>query len=145
MVEDAAVIKSIGGGCDEEVLRVIESMNDWIPGKENGQPVNVKMKIPVKFKLEGSKSKKTTNELRLKNFGVAPNPTSGLLNIRFESVEGPSTLEVYDVNGKMATTLNFNLEGQFERSVDLSQLAKGTVFVKITQAGKVFTEKVIYQ
>jgi len=47
------IIEDIGGGCGEEVVRVLKSMNDikWIPGKHKGKPVSVSVNIPVEFKL----------------------------------------------------------------------------------------------
>ncbi|MGE5352026.1 MAG: energy transducer TonB [Acidobacteriota bacterium] len=46
------VIKSIGGGCDEEAMRVIAlTAGKWIPGKQNGKAVKVNMSIPILFKL----------------------------------------------------------------------------------------------
>ncbi len=54
-IEDANVVRGIGSGCDEECLRVINSMNDleskWTPGKIDGKVVEVQYTIPVKFKL----------------------------------------------------------------------------------------------
>ena len=45
------VKKGIGGGCDEEALRIIRSMPAWNPGKQNGKPVLVRYNIPIKFAL----------------------------------------------------------------------------------------------
>ena len=36
---DVEVAKSIGAGCDEEAMRVLNIMPRWIPGKQNGNPV----------------------------------------------------------------------------------------------------------
>ncbi len=47
---DVKVLKGIGGGCDEEAVRVIESAPKWNPGKQRGVPVKVRMVIPVMFK-----------------------------------------------------------------------------------------------
>lgn len=47
------IIRAIGGGCDEEVLRVVNQMPKWIPGKQSGKHVNVQFNLPVRFKLEG--------------------------------------------------------------------------------------------
>lgn len=49
---DIEVVKSIGAGCDEEALRVLKIMPNWIPGKQNGNPVMTRIKIPVLFKLK---------------------------------------------------------------------------------------------
>lgn len=46
------VIKSIGGGCDEEALRVVAlTAGKWIAGKQNGKAVKVNISIPIVFKL----------------------------------------------------------------------------------------------
>lgn len=43
--------QSVGGGCDEEAVRVVKLMPKWKPGMQNGDTVNVAMILPVKFKL----------------------------------------------------------------------------------------------
>lgn len=51
-IGDAQVIKSIGGGCAKEALRVVQSMPTWIPGEANGHAVKVRFFLPVIFKLQ---------------------------------------------------------------------------------------------
>ncbi|GMU88745.1 MAG: cell envelope biogenesis protein TonB [Chlorobiota bacterium] len=46
------VARGIGGGCDEEALRVVMMMPRWNPGKQNGQPVNVQVTVPIRFQLQ---------------------------------------------------------------------------------------------
>lgn len=53
-VSDVAILKGIGFGCDEEVVRVLSSMPAWDPGKQGGTAVPVRMTIPVTFKLQGN-------------------------------------------------------------------------------------------
>jgi len=49
-VRDIKVIRSIGGGCDEEAISVIKLTNGkWKPGKQRGKSVKVTMTIPIKF------------------------------------------------------------------------------------------------
>lgn len=50
-VTDVRVLRGIGGGCDEEAIRVIENMPKWIPGKQRGKPVRVQYNMPILFKL----------------------------------------------------------------------------------------------
>ena len=54
-IRDIKVIRGgLGYGCDEEAIRVIESMNEdhrWIPGMHNGRPVPVTFTLPIKFFL----------------------------------------------------------------------------------------------
>ena len=51
-VKDAKVVRGIGGGCDEEALRVIRSMPEWKPGRQNGRNVLVQFNLPVSFNLK---------------------------------------------------------------------------------------------
>ncbi|MEP2024914.1 MAG: energy transducer TonB [Reichenbachiella sp.] len=48
---DVHAIKGIGGGCDEEAVRVIKNSPAWSPGKQRGRPVKVRMILPITFKL----------------------------------------------------------------------------------------------
>jgi len=50
-VDKVMVIKGIGGGCDEEAVRVVKGMPYWSPGYENGVPVKVEYHLPVIFSL----------------------------------------------------------------------------------------------
>ena len=53
-VDNVKVLRGIGYGCDEEVVRIITRMPKWIKaGKdEKGRPVRVRYNIPVRFKLK---------------------------------------------------------------------------------------------
>jgi len=51
-IEDAQIVRGIGAGCDEEALRVIKEAENWIPGRNGGLPVKVKMMVPIKFRLQ---------------------------------------------------------------------------------------------
>jgi protein TonB len=42
----------IGGGLEEEAMRVVKLMPKWNPGRQNGQNVNVQFNLPVSFNLQ---------------------------------------------------------------------------------------------
>jgi protein TonB len=54
-IGDTKLVRDIGGGCGEEAVRVVNTMNameeKWIPGKQRGKPVSVIFTLPVKYKL----------------------------------------------------------------------------------------------
>jgi protein TonB len=52
-ITDAKILRGIGGGCEEEALRVIKMMPQWHPGRQNGKSVRVLYTMPVSFKLQG--------------------------------------------------------------------------------------------
>jgi len=47
---DLKITKGIGAGCDEEAIRVI-AKTKWVPGRQRGQLVKVRMTLPVVFRL----------------------------------------------------------------------------------------------
>ena len=50
-VRDVTVAKGIGGGCDEEAIRVVKKMPRWKPGEQFGKKVAVYYTLPINFKL----------------------------------------------------------------------------------------------
>jgi periplasmic protein TonB len=50
-VTDVQLQRGIGGGCDEEAIRVVKMMPPWNPGKQNGKPVKVRFTMQIKFTL----------------------------------------------------------------------------------------------
>jgi protein TonB len=52
-ITDVKILRGIGGGCDEEALRVIKMMPQWKPGRQNGRTVRVLYNMPVSFRLQG--------------------------------------------------------------------------------------------
>ena len=57
-VSDVKILRGIGGGCDEEAMRVIKLMPKWIPGEQAGKPVDVQFNLPIKFALDCKEPKK---------------------------------------------------------------------------------------
>jgi protein TonB len=52
-IKNFKLLNTIGGGCDEEVLRVVKMMPDWRAGRQNGRNVSVaNMTIYADFKLK---------------------------------------------------------------------------------------------
>ena len=51
-IRDAKILRGIGGGCDEEALRVVRAMPDWKAGRQNGRSVQVQYNLPVNFTLK---------------------------------------------------------------------------------------------
>jgi periplasmic protein TonB len=50
-ISNVQILRGIGGGCDEEAKRVVESMPKWKPGKQRGKAVRVQFNLPIKFIL----------------------------------------------------------------------------------------------
>jgi len=52
-IDNVGIYKWLGldPDCDAEAVRAVKSMPKWIPGNENGKPVDTYYSLPIKFKL----------------------------------------------------------------------------------------------
>ena len=138
------VIRSIGQGCDVEVLRVIETMPDWDPGIHQGKPVNVYFNLPVKFKLEGDPPK-VDKSVKPIGLSIFPNPATQDITVKINAAAGPVKLYLSDITGKILKEVSYdNFSGTGEENFNLTALgAKGTLLVTATQGALTKTEQVI--
>jgi TonB family protein len=51
-ITNAKVVRSAAPSLDAEALRVVKSMPNWNPGKQNGQNVAVQLTVPINFRLQ---------------------------------------------------------------------------------------------
>lgn len=51
-ISNVKTLKGIGGGCDEEAIRVVKNMPSWKAGKQRGKPVRVQFNLPIRFILQ---------------------------------------------------------------------------------------------
>ena len=106
-VSNVVVRRSIGGGCDEEAVRVVKAMPNWVPGKHEGKTVRVNFMLPIYFKLTGDKA----NHSGLSNttyMGKASGTKEGAtytmkMDMVFESEKA----------GYFVMTLTTNIEGSY--------------------------------
>ena len=61
-VEHPRVIRGIGGGADEEALRVV-SLAEFTPGMQRGRPVRVQYALPIYFRLPNTESSTETSSI----------------------------------------------------------------------------------
>ena len=52
-IGEVKILRARDPDLDKEAIRVVKSLPDFIPGKMNGQAVNVWYNLPVNFKLQG--------------------------------------------------------------------------------------------
>lgn len=77
---------------DDEVLRVVRNMPKWIPGKNNGNPVNVMKTIPVNIKNNSQPDDVSEN---------TTNPTDSIKVVLLENPETNTYDTVYIVAEEM--------------------------------------------
>lgn len=166
-IEDIRIERGLGYGLNEQVIETIKLMPKWVPGKQDGKTVDVAINLPVRFLLASKKAKQNTmvkekpaaprepatlqtptpdNQLRLQNFRAAPNPTTGLISLRFQSEAKPLSLRIMTAEGKIVYQRQFpQFGGNFEEQIDLQDAPKGTLFIAVQQGEQVHTSTVILQ
>lgn len=50
-IDEIEVLRSLSKDCDKEAIRIIKEMPLWMPGKQNGQAVDVYFTLPIRFSL----------------------------------------------------------------------------------------------
>ncbi|MBC7920248.1 MAG: TonB family protein [Ferruginibacter sp.] len=49
VLRDFTVDQGLGGGCDEEAVRLLRSTSPWVPGRKEGRPIATRCVVPVRF------------------------------------------------------------------------------------------------
>ena len=76
-------------------------------------------------------------------FSIYPNPAQGQLNIRFVELPNNTSLEIYDVQGKLLGNLMIS---ELETQLNVSEYASGIYFIKMTdELGSTQVKKFIKQ
>ena len=50
-ISDINTLKGLGYGCDEEAVRVVKQMPQWLPAKKDGKKIAVIYNLPIVFEL----------------------------------------------------------------------------------------------
>jgi TonB family protein len=60
-IRNIEILRGIGGGADEEAVRVVQNSPRWEPGRQRGRAVNTRMRLPIRFKLGSQDASNTTS------------------------------------------------------------------------------------
>ena len=110
-ITDAKVVKSVAPSLDAEALRVINAMPNWTPGRQNGQPVNVKYTVPLTFRLNGNDNKEVAQISNAGSDALSGGETFFVIDDKPATAEevkqiDPKTIDHMDVlKGESATKL----------------------------------------
>ncbi len=151
------LLRTIGGGTNEEVLRVVNLMSEipenWTPGYQRGKAVNVSFNLPVKFKLTDDTSTdqkpaiadnnvQTEKDAPFESVNIYPNPTSSTINAEVMVKNNlPTTVMITDINGKQIYKQKFETNHIQIADLDLKDAANGILLLSFLQEGKVVLTK----
>lgn len=80
-IHNVEILRGIGGGADQEAMRVVLNSPRWEPGRQRGTAVNTRMRLPIRFKLAGSMTNAAKETAMIEDLPevivVGYNPPSG--------------------------------------------------------------------
>ncbi len=118
-VTDAKVLKGIGGGCDEEAVRVVSAMPNWKPGTQRGEAVNVSYNLPIKFVLDEKDADTIYSVVEV--MPKFPGGEKKLMSYLGENISYPETAKNAKVSGRVFITFVIEKDG----SVNEVKLLRG--------------------
>ncbi|MFC4738544.1 T9SS type A sorting domain-containing protein [Flavobacterium ponti] len=86
----------------------------------------------------------SNTNFELNNVSVYPNPSTGLFNISLGDIE-PSSIEVYDLTGKVILSIKDISISNYETTLDLTSASQGIYFIKINDNNQNVVKRIIKQ
>ena len=119
---------------DEEriVTQKVHVIRDGDEGTEEEDVVHPETNLPLERSLD------------LESFELFPNPTNGQITLQFKAAPVNTLIRITDISGREIYKERFGVfSGEYSDTIDLSEFAKGTFLLSISQGDKVFTERII--
>ena len=91
------------------------------------------------FLINGTLS---SQNFELQNVVVYPNPSKGIFTVSLGNLL-PETIEVYDLMGKLILKNKAIIVSNFQTSIDLTSVAQGVYFIKISANGQNSVKRII--
>ena len=142
-IVDPIIRKGVDPSLDQEAIRVVNAMPQWIPGEQKGQKVNVMYTVPITFRLQGPEKEENASPVKAEKNDVvvvgygAPKPT--VLNLRHDT-ENPPLVIVDDKEIPQADMKNINpdtidnisvLKGEAAKEKYGDKAKNGVVIIKL--------------
>jgi len=87
----------------------------------------------------------SNNEFLAANFAIAPNPNNGSFTIQFKDLTNTSSIEVFDITGRVVYENNFNVASENYQTVNLQNPTSGVYFINVKSGSSIVTKKIIIE
>src|SRR5690606_911528 len=126
-IVDPFILRGIGGGADEEALRLVRNAPAWTPGMQREEKVNVKMRLPIRFKLPPDSKNGRSSLSNHRDIKASGKPLAGTLETVYVRGYGPNRDYELNTSGKniieisLADENNMLINGKKVQWEDLKQ------------------------
>ena len=137
---DFKIIRPLGDGCDKAAVAALEKMVDtkWTPGIKDGKNVNVKMVVPVKFKLAGDDDTKTKSTYKVvdemprfpgcdegDNLEKMKCSNTKMFSFIGQHLKYPEAAKKGEVEGTVVVSFIVNKDGKIEKIKNVKSVGSG--------------------
>ena len=78
------------------------------------------------------------------NIRIYPNPTTGMVNLVIDNLEGPAMLMIYNLQGQVVLTEQIkSANGAVNTKLNITSMARGIYYLKVITNHATFVEKII--
>ena len=115
---------------DSFKVDITNSLNGWLPNQE--------------VSIEATTL--STNSYSLSNVSIYPNPSNGIINVRFETTSNDNVkIELFDLQGRRVYRSNHsNNQSLFDEPIATGKLANGIYVLNVSQGNKSTTKRIIF-
>lgn len=115
---------------DSFKVDITNSLNGWLPNQE----VNIEA------------TTLSTNSYSLSNVSIYPNPSNGVINVRFETTSNDIVkIELFDLQGRRVYRSNHTTnQSLFDEPIATGKLASGIYVLNVSQGNKSTTKRIIF-
>lgn len=135
-VKNPELLRGVMSELDKEAIRLIENSPDWIPGTQRGQAVNVRMRLPIRFKLEQVTSKQingsviSPNQTPVENKVAEVRPTDAFNDFLKRNLKYPAESRKNGVSGIVHTELTLDKDG-FIKSITIRETPNKELYSEV--------------
>jgi TonB family protein len=135
-VKNPELLRGVMDELDMEAIRLIENSPDWNPGSQKGQAVNVRMRIPIRFKLDQATSKQVSGlALATNQSGAGVNiaevrPSDAFNEFLKRNLKYPAESRKNGVSGIVHTELTLDKDG-FIKSITIRETPNKELYSEV--------------
>lgn len=145
-VKNIVIQRGIHPDCDQEVVRILSNMPDWIPGRQGGVAANVYYTLPVSFRLE-QKQVPEPQTARTADLRLHPNPVTDEVKFYLHAEkEETAAVYIYDMTGRILIQQRLKLQasrGETLFRIRVDRLPEGNYVLEVQQGKQKMSGKFV--
>ncbi|WP_353777196.1 reprolysin-like metallopeptidase [Winogradskyella sp. 3972H.M.0a.05] len=87
----------------------------------------------------------SVDEFNTNDFTIYPNPNNGTFNIKFSNANASTSIDVFDVRGRLVFNNIYESSGEFDEVIDLGNAQSGMYLVRIDTGNSSVTKRIIIE